>query len=92
VLTEIRSLLDLPAGAERPTRAASERMLTTGYAYALGLEGKRLRIESRLRTLVRSGAPVAPGELRRVQGELDRAEQELARVRALLSSFRAQAL
>ena len=53
VLTEIRSLLAVP-DAERPSRAAVEEMLTNGYAYALALEGERLRTEERLRTTLRT--------------------------------------
>ena len=54
VLTEIRSLLDAPARAEQPPRAVVEDTLTNGYAYALALEGERLRIERRLRALLRA--------------------------------------
>ena len=54
VMAEIRSLLDLPAGAELPPRADVEDTLTSGYAYALVLERDRLRLERELRALVRS--------------------------------------
>jgi hypothetical protein len=96
VLTEIRSLLDAPASAEQPPRAVVEDTLTNGYAYALALEGERLRIERRLRALLHE----EPGPSARVRleeiGELTRrlagADRELAGLRALLSSLRAQAL
>ena len=95
VLTEIRSLLDVPAGSRRPSRAVVEHTLTSGYAYALALEGERLRIEGRLRTLLRGagrrGAPPS-AEATALTSELARADQEIAGVRALLSTLRTQAL
>jgi hypothetical protein len=93
VLTEIRSLLDVPAGADAPSREVVEHTLTSGYAYALALEGERLRIERRLRILLRSQAEGGPdaGDVSELTGSLEHADQELAGVRALLSSLRAQA-
>jgi hypothetical protein len=91
-MAEVRSLLDLPAGAELPPRAHVEDTLTSGYAYALGLEGQRLRIERSLRALVRSGTRPDPSEVAELSGRLAEADQELAGVRALLASLRAQAL
>lgn len=94
VLTEIRSLLDVPEGTAPPSRAEVEHTLTSGYAYALALEGECLRIESRLRALVRSsdsGKPAAD-EVAELTGRLAHTDQELAAVRALLSSLRSQAL
>ena len=96
VLTEIRSLLDLPADREPPPRAVVEDTLTSGYAAALALEGERLRAERELREVLR-----ARTELRRREREaeiaglterLDSADRELAGLRALLSLLRAQAL
>jgi hypothetical protein len=92
VLTEIRSLLDMPAGAKRPSRARVEHTLTSGYAYALSLEGKRLRIERSLRALLRSEAGADPHELAELSGRLEQADEELAGVRALLASLRSHAL
>jgi hypothetical protein len=92
VLTEIRSLLDVAEGTDAPSRGEVEHALTSGYAYALALEGERLRIERRLRTLLRraSGKP-ATDDLADLTAQLASADQELAGVRALLSSLRAQA-
>lgn len=96
VLTEIRSLLDLPADREPPPRAVVEHTLTSGYAAALALEGERLRTENRLRSALRfqSGfrSRERDAEIAELSGQLDDADRELARVRALLSSLRAQAL
>lgn len=94
VLTEIRSLLDVPDGAAAPSREEVEHTLTSGYAYALALEGECLRIERRLRTLFQSAGSGkgAAGEVAELTGRLAHTDQELAGVRALLSSLRAQAL
>jgi hypothetical protein len=91
VLTEIRSLLDLPRNAT-PSRARVEDTLTTGYAYALGLERQRLRLEKSLRALLRSERRPDPGEVETLTGRLAQAEEELASVRALLASLRTHAL
>jgi hypothetical protein len=91
-MAEIRSLLDLPAGAELPPRADLEDTLTSGYAYALGLEQERLRIERALRAVVRSNERPDQDEVGALSRRLARADQELAGVRALLSTLRAQAL
>jgi alkylhydroperoxidase family enzyme len=91
-MAEIRSLLDLPAGAELPPRASVEDTLTSGYAYVLVLERDRLRIERELRALVRSTDRPKQGELAALSGRLAHADQELAAVRAMLASLRAQAL
>ena len=91
-MAEIRSLLDLPEGAELPPRASVEDTLTSGYAYVLGLERDRLRIERELRVLVRSSDRPDQDELAELSGRLAHADQELAAVRAMLTSLRAQAL
>ena len=91
VMAEIRSLLDLPAGAEPPPRADVEDTLTSGYAYALVLERDRLRLERELRALVRSSDRADQRKLAALSGRLDAADQELAGVRALLSTLRTQA-
>ena len=90
VLTEIRSLLDLPEGAELPPRASLEDTLTSGYAYALGLEQERVRLERRLSALLRLDGEAPSGELSQLTGQLDDTERELADVRALLSELREQ--
>ena len=96
VLTEIRSLLDAPASAERPPRAVVEDTLTNGYAEALAIEGERLRIERRLRALLRAepgpSARVRMEEIAELSRRLAGADRELAGLRALLSTLRAQAL
>jgi len=89
VLTEIRSLLDLPAGADLPSRDSLEHTLTSGYAYALGLERDRVRLERRLHDLLRS-AEALTGEMTDLSAKLAYAERELADVRALLSELREQ--
>jgi hypothetical protein len=92
VLTEIRSLLDMPVDAKPPSRALVEHTLTSGYAYALDLEGKRLRIEGSLRALLRSERRPDPQEVAELSTRLEQADEELADVRAMLASLRAHAL
>jgi hypothetical protein len=96
VLTDIRSILDLPADREPPPRAVIEDTLTSGYAAALALEGQRLRTENELRSVLRNGTGHRRGErddeIAELTGRLDSADRELAGLRALLSSLRAQAL
>jgi hypothetical protein len=82
----------MPADAKLPSRAAVEHTLTSGYAYALDLEGRRLRIERSLRTLLRDEAKPDPDEIAALSALLDRAVEELAAVRALLASLRSHAL
>jgi hypothetical protein len=89
--TEIRSLLDQPAGAGRPPRDAVEHTLTTGYAHALRLDAERLRVERRLRDIVRSTRPDSAARDHAVL-ELARVDGELAQLRELLSTLRRQAL
>jgi hypothetical protein len=91
-MAEIRSLLDLPDGAELPPRADVEDTLTSGYAYALDLERRRLQIERSLRALVRSQTRPDGNEVRELTVRLAHADQELAGVRAMLTTLRAQAL
>jgi hypothetical protein len=88
VLSEIVSLLHLPAG-DRPERYVVEHTLTNGYAHALILEARRLKIEDRLRSAVRDGDRAAADE---IAVELARADQELAHLRGLLSTLKTQAL
>ena len=87
-MTDVRSLLDLPAEAERPPRAQVEHVLTSGYAYALGLERERLRLERRLRTAIRT----RDRQVAELSSRLALADSELRSVRTELSHLRAQAL
>ncbi len=88
LLSEIVSLLHAPAG-DRPDRYAVEHTLTNGYAHALVLDARRLRIERRLRSVLRGEGQGAADEL---ESELTRADQELAHLRGLLSTLRTRAL
>jgi len=94
VLTEIRSLLDQPATRRASARALAEKTLTDGYAHALALEGERLRIERRLRELVRAEErdPLAHAELGSLTSAQAHIDRELASLRALLAELRAHAL
>jgi hypothetical protein len=95
VLTEIRSLLDVPADAEQPPRAVVEDALTSGYAHALALESEQLRTEGHLRVILRDGSGsrrLREERIDQLTGRLAELDQQLAGLRALLSSLRAQAL
>jgi hypothetical protein len=96
VLTEVRTLLEATTAAERPPRAIVEHTLTNGYAHVLELERERLRIERRLREVLRAtgsaGARARVDEAAVLTRLLAEADRELASVRALLSTLRAQAL
>jgi len=93
VVTEIRSLLEAGEETDRPSRIVVEDTLTSGYAYALALEGERLRLESRLRDLLRANSDhrARSEEVGRLTGLLAHADQELAGLRTLLASLRHQA-
>lgn len=85
---EIRVLLD---GPPAPSLESLEETLTTGYAHVLGLEGERLRIERRLRELVREPGPRTGDRNRRIADltvRLDDADRDLRRLRALLATLR----
>jgi hypothetical protein len=85
---DIRVLLD---GPPAPSLDSLEEALTTGYAHALGLEGERLRIERRLRELVREPGPRTGGRSRRIAAlaaDLADADRELERLRGLLATLR----
>ena len=67
LLTEIRSLLDVPADAEPPPRAVVDHTLTTGTRYALALEARAAAArapparddQARPPTAARSGPPTS---------------------------------
>jgi hypothetical protein len=85
---DIRALLD---GPPAPSLESLEDVLTTGYAHALGLEGRRLRIERNLREVVREPGPPSRDRNRRIAGltsELADADRDLERFRALLATLR----
>lgn len=66
-----------------------EDTLTDGYAAALELERRRLRIERRMSELALTvQRPEEADELRRLAAELVGAEAELAELRGLLAELR----
>jgi len=89
---DIQALLE---GPPAPSLDAIEEALTTGYAHAMGLEGERLRVERRLRAVVREPGPQG-GERNRAIAELTRqladADRELQRLRTLLQTLRQHVL
>jgi hypothetical protein len=81
--TMLETIQDLLDGDSVPSLASLEATLTDGYAQALSLEGERLRLERRLRALVRTPGPRsgdrsrAIAELTERVGDADRTVQEL---------------
>jgi hypothetical protein len=90
VLDRVRSLL---ATSSRDPRAPDveemEHTLTDGYAAALALEGKCLRISRRMAELSQNRTEA--GEIRDLAGRLKETEGELTELRGLLDVLRRRA-
>ena len=85
----IRRLLELRAADPESNVTAVEDTLTDGYAAALELERRRLRIERRMSELALTvEQPEQADELRRLAAQLIEAEAELAELRGLLAELR----
>jgi hypothetical protein len=90
-ITMLDTIQDLLDGAPAPSLSSLEFTLTTGYAQALTLEGRRLRLERELRTLIRAPAPrtsrraMAIAELNE---RIDEVDCELRRLRRSLATLR----
>jgi hypothetical protein len=78
-------------GADAPTLARLEEMLTEGYAQALTLEAERWRLERRLGELARAGGTDVADEVRSLGVRLTSADGELAELRTLLGSLNERA-
>src|SRR5207253_2950791 len=92
----IRMLLDAPAaGADAPTLAHLEEMLTTGYARAMAIEGEQWRLQRRIVDvavrLAEEYNELQARELRKLARELKDVEEDLAGIQALIRSLRARA-
>jgi len=86
VVDTIQELLD---GAPAPPLSVLEDTLTSGYAHALALEGERLRIERRLRELVRTERTSGSvEEIADLTERLDHADVDLAQLRTMLATLR----
>jgi hypothetical protein len=89
--TTLDSIQELLHGAPARSLASLEDTLTSGYAQALWLEGRRLRLERELRALVRTPGPgtrdrnAAIADLsERIEG----ADRDLRELRGLLATLR----
>ena len=89
---EITDLLGKPEnGDEAPSLDAIESTLTDGYAEALALEAKRVRIERRLGEVAREAEDVTNvREFARLSACLESADGELMRLRSLLRNLQAR--
>ena len=67
--------------------ASVEDTLTEGYAKALALEARRLRLERRLGEVARDATPDHADEIRALGSQLIDADGELARLRSLLGTL-----
>ncbi len=91
-MDQIQQLLNAPtSGAEAPTLARLEDILTEGYALALALEAERWRLERRLGEVARSveggdGSSFVE-ELASLAKRLTSADGELTSLRSLLGSL-----
>lgn len=92
LLQRIRRLLD-PREADPGKRHLTEmeHTLTDGYAYALALEGERMRLERRIGELTRRIDRVEQvGELRSLAARMRTADDDLAILRDLLGALQRQ--
>lgn len=94
LIERIGDLLALPSqGRGAPSRERIESVLTEGYAEALALDGKRLRLE---RTIDQVTAHLARGgesrveDLQKVLAGIEATEEDLAELRKLLSALRSR--
>jgi hypothetical protein len=88
VFDTIQDLLD---GASAPSLASLEATLTDGYAHALSLEGERLRLERRLRALVRTPGPRSGDRSRAIADLTERvcdADRTVRELRSRLTTLR----
>ena len=86
VLDTIQNLLD---GALLPSVASLEATLTDGYAHALSLEGERLRLEGRLRDLVRAPGPRSSDRSSAIAELIERVDEADVRIHELRSRLAA---
>jgi ABC-type phosphate transport system auxiliary subunit len=96
LLEQIDELLATPSSSEEPDVLAHiERTLTDGYAHALSLEAKRLRLERRMSQLAgelhEGNRELKAQELGRLSRQLAENSVELDRLRGTLSQLRERA-
>jgi hypothetical protein len=76
-------------GAERPTWAEIEDLLTEGYAHALGLEGERAQIEKRISSLISASHERDTAiELRALSARHSEIDRNVRWLRSLLAELR----
>src|SRR5687768_1198828 len=88
VIDRIRAVLDGRATDPRGVLTDVEHTLTDGYALALELEGKCLRLGRRMADLTRTvERPEEAEQLRRLAAKLIETEAELSKLRVLLAEL-----
>jgi ABC-type phosphate transport system auxiliary subunit len=93
---DISAILDAPvAGANAPTLAHIEELLTAGYGRAMEIEADQWRLQRRIAEvamkLADEHSDLRTAELKKLARRLKQAEADLVHIRALLTSLRARA-
>jgi thioredoxin-like negative regulator of GroEL len=89
---ELGLLIDAPPARDEAARARLERTLTDGYAHAMSLEAKRLKLERRIGdvasqvTVANRGARTE--ELQELSARLASTSDDLKHLRRLLATLR----
>jgi hypothetical protein len=94
IVERIRALLEIPADARRaPSRELIESVLTEGYAEALALDGRRLRLERKIDQVtahLAGGGETRAEDLQKVMTRIEATEADLAELRKLLAALRSR--
>jgi tRNA C32,U32 (ribose-2'-O)-methylase TrmJ len=94
VIERIQELLEIPADARpAPSRERIESVLTEGYAEALALDGKRLRLERKIDQVtahLARGGETRAEDLQKVMARIETTEEDLAALRKLLAALRSR--
>jgi uncharacterized protein (DUF342 family) len=89
---ELGLLIDAPPARDDAARAHLERTLTDGYAYAMSLEAKRLKLERQIGAVASEVSVAERGarteELQELSADLAAISDDLKHLRALLAVLR----
>ena len=89
---ELGLLIDAPPACDDAARAYVERTLTDGYAYAMALEAKRLKLERQIGAVASEVSVAERGarteELQDLSAELADISNDLKHLRGLLAALR----
>jgi hypothetical protein len=92
---ELGALIDAPPARDDISRARVERTLTDGYAHAMSLEAKRLKLERRIGEVAAEVSVSERGArtevLQELSAHLARTSGDLKHLRRLLATLRRRA-